>query len=182
MKIRELETDRLILRKLNKDDIKPLWDNFYSDYDKYKFYDQNKINSYEELLERITNQIANYDKDECFNWAIVEKESNELIGNINLHHFNEANNNIKLGYFIFDNYRNKGYATESVLKVVDFTFKEAKIHRIAASAISTNEASNRVLIKAGFRLEGTKKESSISDGKYYDSNIYGLINSEDVKN
>ncbi len=179
MKIKELKTDRLILRKLNKDDIKLLWDNFYSDYDKYKFYDSKKINSYEELAERITEQIANYDKDECFRWAIVEKESNELIGNINFHHYNEVHNNIKLGYFILDNYRNKGYATESVLKVINFAFKKLKVHRISASAISTNEASNRVLIKSGFLLEGTKKEYSRIDGKYYDGNIYGLINSED---
>lgn len=180
MIIRELETDRLILRKLNKDDIKPLWDNFFNDYDKYKFYDDYKINSYEELSERLTKQIENYDKGECFKWAIEEKESNELIGNINLNYYDEFNNNIKLGYFIFDNYRNKGYATEAVLEVINFAFKKAKIHRITATAISTNEASNRVLIKTGFKLEGTRKEDSRIDGKYYDSNIYGLINSEDA--
>ena len=181
MKIRELETDRLILRKLNTDDVKSLWDNFFNDYDKYKFYDDYKINSYEELLEKITKQIANYDKGECFKWAVVEKESNELIGNINLHRYDEVNSNIKLGYFIFDNYRNKGYVTEGVLEVINFLFKEAKIHRITASAISTNKASNRVLIKTGFKLEGTRKEDSRIDGQYYDSNIYGLINPEEIK-
>ena len=175
-KFKELETKRLTFCKVKVEDIQILWDNFFNDYEKYKFYEYERIENYDAFKEQIINQIKKYDEGNYYRWAIIEKESGELIGNINLHHYSEGNNNIKIGYFIFDNYRNKGYASESVLGIVEFGFDELSIHRIVGETIANNIASNKVLLKTGFYLEGIKKEDNRIDGKYYDSHIYAILN------
>ena len=175
MLFKELETDRLNLKKVKIDDTNILWDKFFCNYEEYKFYKFEKIKDYKEYEQIVINQINNYEKGNYYRWNIFIKETNELIGSINLHHYDVNDNNIKIGYFIFKEYRNKGYATECVLKVIDFAFDTLKVHRITAGTIEGNEFSNKTLLKAGFTFEGTKKEDHKIDGKYYDSNIFGLL-------
>ena len=45
----------------------------------------------------------------------------------------------------------KGYTTEALQLVVDFAFRELKLHRIEAGAMLDNIASIRVLEKVGFK-------------------------------
>lgn len=175
-KFKKLETTRLIFRKVKIEDTQILWDSLFNNYDKYKFYEHERIKNYEDFKEKTINQIKRYEDGNYYRWAIIERKTGELIGNINLHHFSEENNNANIGYYIFDTYCNKGYASESVLKIVDFAFNELKIHRITGGTIADNIASNKVLLKTGFSLEGIKKEDHIIDGKYYDSHIYAILN------
>lgn len=174
---KELETENLILRKVNLNDIKPLWDFFYNDYNIYKFYSSVKIN-HNELKKKVKSQIKAYESNTYYRWAIVDKKSNNLIGNINLHHHNKEDNNIKIGYFIFEQYRNKGYATECVFKIINYAFNELKVHRISGMVISYNESSKKVLLKTGFIQEGIMKDNHRIDGIYYDKYIYGILNKE----
>ena len=51
----------------------------------------------------------------------------------------------------------KGYTTEALQLVVDFAFRELKLHRIEAGAMLDNIASIRVLEKVGFKKEGIAK-------------------------
>ena len=175
---KELETDRLILRKLMIEDTQILWDKFFNDYNNYKFYKFEKINSFEEYRENVKNQVGRYNVGNYFRWSIVETETGLLIGNINLHHYDTINNSIKIGYFILENYRNHGYALDSLKRIVEYAFYDLNVHRIAADTVSINATSNKVLTNAGFKLEGLIKENKLIDGIYYDSNLYGIINSK----
>ena len=176
MLFRELETKRLILRKVRLEDAKILWDNFFNDYEEYKFYKYDEIKNYEEFEQNALKQVSSYDEGNYYRWNIVAKETDELVGSISLHHFDNVNNSVKIGYFILPQYRNNGYAIESVLKVIDFAFDVLKVHRISATTIEGNNISNKTLLRAGFVLEGTKKQDHMIDGKYFDSNIFGIIN------
>ena len=181
MLFKELETERLFLRKVKLEDTKILWDKFFSDYQQYKFYEYEEIKNYEEFEQKIANQIKRYPDGEYYRWNVVTKVSGELIGSINLHHYDIVNNNIKIGYFILPEYRNIGYATECVFKTIDFAFDILKVHRITAGTIEGNMGSNKTLLKTGFILEGTKKQDHKIDGTYYDSNIFGLLNTDNLK-
>lgn len=68
-----------------------------------------------------------------------------------------------------------GLATEAVILLLNYAFLELNLHKIKALALAPNAASNRILQKLGFSLEGTFKEESYIDGKYYDLKRYGLL-------
>ncbi|HFJ9286865.1 TPA: GNAT family N-acetyltransferase, partial [Bacillus toyonensis] len=77
-------------------------------------------------------------------------------------------------------HNSRGYTTEALRLVVDFAFRELKLHRIEAGAMPSNIASIRVLEKVGFKKEGIAKENVKINGKWTDHQILAIINSLDV--
>ena len=73
-------------------------------------------------------------------------------------------------------YCGKGIATKAVHLMVDEVFSTlAELHRVSAWVYAPNEASKRVLLKNGFRLEGVLKEAVMCEGEPVDYLVYGLI-------
>jgi len=49
---------------------------------------------------------------------------------------------------------------------------------MCALPFATNAASARVLVKAGYRLEGTLRQSAIKDGRVLDQWVYAILRDE----
>jgi ribosomal-protein-alanine N-acetyltransferase len=81
-------------------------------------------------------------------------------------------------------YHRKGIMTEALAKVIDFAFNELKLRKINICHESLNKASEGLIRKAGFKLEGCQiKQGKIkSTGKIYDRCIYGMLKSEWARN
>lgn len=84
----------------------------------------------------------------------------------------------ELGYFIAENYWGKGITTEAVKQICEYVFNNSDIIRIYAEPFAYNEASCRVLEKAGFQFEGTLKSNAVKNGKIIDMKMYALIKSQ----
>lgn len=78
-----------------------------------------------------------------------------------------------LGYMLETEYRSKGIMTEAVRQICGLAFAELDIERITAYVCSTNIASQRVVCKNGFALEGVMKRAVFKDGNICDLHIYG---------
>ena len=124
------------------------------------------INSVTELenIQGITN-----------NWAIIEK-NHGLIGGLGLHqlHGLDAHKD-EIGYWLGKPFWNQGIMTEVLNKFCDYCFEQRELSRIEAGVFSHNEASMRVLEKAGFEREGYLKKCFIKQGKYIDSVLYAKV-------
>lgn len=72
-------------------------------------------------------------------------------------------------------YQKKGYATESLRKVIDYLFTELNKHRIITSIDPNNENSVRLVERIGFRKEAHFVESLFVNEKWVDDLIYSLI-------
>jgi len=81
----------------------------------------------------------------------------------------------EIGYEIHPNQWRKGFASEAVLKVIQYGFGELGLTRIGAVVFTENEASNQLLSKVGFKNEGILKNYMYQNGKVYDTFIYSLI-------
>ena len=81
-----------------------------------------------------------------------------------------------IGYYLDRNHNGKGYMTEAVTYTADYAFKELGLHRIEAGVMPHNEASIRLLEKAGFEKEGIARESVRINGKWEDHLILSRIN------
>jgi ribosomal-protein-alanine N-acetyltransferase len=62
-----------------------------------------------------------------------------------------ADGTVATGYSLLPEYRGKGYATEAVRALVDWAFGHPEVRKVIAETLSGNEASIRVLERAGFR-------------------------------
>jgi RimJ/RimL family protein N-acetyltransferase len=65
----------------------------------------------------------------------------------------------EIGYELHHGYWNKGLMTEAVKAVLTFGFNEMGLHRIEANPLSTNEQTQRLLLKLGFKKEGALRRT-----------------------
>lgn len=107
-------------------------------------------------------------------FAIRQKEDNLLIGGIDLA-INKKHNNAEIGYWIAEDFWNRGYATEAVKAIIDFGFTQLKLKRIYASHFDFNPASGKVLEKAGMSKEGILKCHTMKNNEYQNHVLYAII-------
>lgn len=81
----------------------------------------------------------------------------------------------EIGYWLGEEYWNRGITTEAVKAVTEYVFSNFDICRIQATVFSLNIASGRVLEKAGYTLEASMKKGIIKDGSIIDELIYAVV-------
>jgi ribosomal-protein-alanine N-acetyltransferase len=83
-------------------------------------------------------------------------------------------NNAELGYWLAEPFWGKGIISSAVREMVNYGFNTFEINRIFARPFGSNLASQRVLEKAGFVLEGRFEKIIIKDGMFHDELIYAI--------
>ncbi len=111
-------------------------------------------------------------------WGIIEKESQKVIGDAGFHNWVVEHDRSEVGYRLFETYRNKGYMTEAMQKIIKFGFQELKLNRIEACISPDNWPSRRLAEKLNFTQEGILREHYRTPEKIYDSVIYSILRSE----
>ncbi len=97
-------------------------------------------------------------------------------GAIGLHRQSDVHRmNAEMGYWLAEPFWGKGIMTGAVGQMVEYGFKTLDINRIFARPYSTNLASQRVLEKAGLRLEGRFAMALYKNGRYLDELIYSIL-------
>lgn len=99
----------------------------------------------------------------------------EVAGSVGLSDINRKNRRAELGYWLARKYWNKGIMTKATSFATRFGFKKLKLARIYAFVFIPNKASQKVLEKNGFRLEGRLKKVIIKNGKFYDNLLYAKV-------
>jgi ribosomal-protein-alanine N-acetyltransferase len=110
-------------------------------------------------LEKFKIYIAANESETNENLLICRIEDNTLCGAVNLSQiFRKAFQNAYLGYYLFEKFTGKGYMTEAVELVLQFAFKDLKLHRIEANVQPENLPSIAVLKRCGFTKEGFSRK------------------------
>jgi len=86
--------------------------------------------------------------------------------------------NAELGYWLAEPFWGRGIATLAVIRMVQYGFETFDITRIFARPYGFNLASQRVLEKAGFRLEARFRDALIKNGVFTDELIYAIRREE----
>jgi len=78
----------------------------------------------------------------------------------------------EIHYSVHPQHRRLGIGTRLVMKAVSAVRSERILRRLEAYALSNNEDSIKILLKAGFHLEGTLRGSVAVGGKWIDQFIF----------
>jgi ribosomal-protein-alanine N-acetyltransferase len=90
-------------------------------------------------------------------WIAVDKASGVPVGSVGIIPVQNSPN-MQLGYAFLPEHWGKGYATELAVAAMHYVFTKTDLHTIYAYTETPNLASQKVLLKAGFSLVGTKME------------------------
>lgn len=70
----------------------------------------------------------------------------------------------EIGYWLGSKFQGKGIATESIRLVCDHAFNTLRLGRLFATIYESNHASQKVLLKNGFEIEGIRKNAVMKNG------------------
>lgn len=173
-----LSTPRLLLRSLELEDAEDVF-KLRSDPEMMRYIPRPlalDLDDAKKHIEVIKEMIG---KNEGINWAITDNAyRNKLMGIIGLYRIDEENSRAEIGYMLLPKYQKKGYIAEAISCILTFAFKEIRFHSIQAHIDPQNYASENVLIKSGFKKEAHLREHEYFDGRFWDTVIYSMLNSE----
>lgn len=152
-----LETDRLILRKLKKEDAYQAFENWTNDELVTRYVTWNPHKNVENTLKLFEIWENNYEMEHTYKWVVELKDTSEVIGTIDVVRKNIEQKTAEIGYCYGSKYWNKGYGTEALKKVLDFLFNEVGFEVISACHVIDNVGSGKVMEKAGLIYEATLK-------------------------
>ena len=84
-------------------------------------------------------------------WVIIERGSGLAVGTIGFFGPPDSGGEAMIGYGLVESARGRGFATEALRALVGYAFERPSVARLTADPDLDNEASHRVLRKAGFR-------------------------------
>lgn len=176
-----LETDRLILRKINKNDYKKAFKNWCNSKKVEKYVTWNKHNDELETKEIYDKWILEYDNT-TYRWIIELKSNHDVIGTIGVSKKFLSSSTCELGYCLGDKYWNLGIMTEAITEVERFLFVDCKAETIWAEYLENNPASGKVMEKVGMKYEGTLRKRVVDkQGIRNDLIVYSILKEEYFK-
>lgn len=171
-----LKTQRLLLRQVNANDADTLW-SLRSNDEVMRYIPRPYLKSREDALELIAMFDDKIENGIGINWGITFLDNPEkIIGIIGHYRMKPEHYRAEVGYMIFPEYNGKGIVSEALQVVVEYGFKEMKLHSIEAILDPENKGSEKVLLKNGFVKEGHFIESEYYEGRFLDSVIYSKLN------
>ncbi|MBI3511926.1 MAG: GNAT family N-acetyltransferase [Bacteroidetes bacterium] len=172
-----LHTERMVLCRIVKEDAEEMF-RMRCETKGRKYLERDAPASVEEIHELIGKIDHGISNNEVISWAMKEKDSKKLIGNISFHKTNPQHHRAEIGYQLFSEYWNKGFASEAIQRVIAFGFEVMKLHSIEANVNPLNEVSIHLLQKFNFVKEAHFKENYFYNGKFFDTGIYSLLNNK----
>ena len=113
-------------------------------------------------------------------FKICRKDDGRFIGLIGLKMGKVKYSTAEAWFKIHKNFWRNGYATEALIKLLEFGFNNLNLHRIEAGCADENIASGKVLEKAGMIREGIKRKKLPLKRGWTDNYFYGILE-EDFK-
>ncbi|MEO0391739.1 MAG: GNAT family protein [Pseudomonadota bacterium] len=124
---------------------------------------------------RITQQCEDWNADRAYHFLIWRQADPVLVGGMALTHIRRGVAQAgTLGYWLAADHTGQGLMTEALLGVIDFAFATLGLNRLEAATMLTNQPSQRLLARAGFRQEGQAPDYLKIAGQWQDHWLYGL--------
>ena len=153
----QFESERLLYRPITISDAEALFE-LDSNPNVHLYLGNNPVTSIDEVLGYINSIQQQYSNYGIGRFAVVLKETNEVMGWAGLKYITEPENNhvnfYDLGYRLQEKHWRKGYALEAAKAWLDYGFNEMDIQKMYASAHVDNLGSNTILQRIGMKQNG----------------------------
>lgn len=144
-----LNSDRIYLQEISQDDYKALSKILQ---DEEVMYAYNGAFSDEETQNWLDNQLKRYNELGFGLWAVILKETGEMIGQCGLTIQDcKEQKVLEIGYLFQKKFWHKGYATEAAKICKEYAFKVLEAESVYCIIRDTNIASQNVALRLGMK-------------------------------
>lgn len=175
-----MESNRVLLRPLLLKDTQSLYLNVGTDPEIFQwmtFAGPKSAEDYEQLTARLVKESeTNFRKS----FAVVLKESNQVVGHTSFMDFQERNQSIEIGTtFYGKKYWRSFVNTECKLLLLTNAFEVQKLHRVTLKTDGKNERSKAAITRIGATYEGALRENmQRPDGSWRDTAYFSILENE----
>lgn len=173
-----IETQHLILRKFAFSDSDAMLKNWVADEKIQSLYSESVYSTQEAVHELLEKYIGSYEREDYYRWAIIDKDTNECIGQIAYWLVDNKNHFAEIEYCIGSAFQCRGYATEATKAVIAFGFEQIHLHKVQICTKTINQPSKRVIEKCGFTYEGTLRDYFYMNDTYIGRLYFSMLRSE----
>lgn len=170
-----IETPRLILRRFTLEDAQAMYDNWASDPEVSKYLTWPAHRSVDVSRTVLEAWVADYEKEDNYQWAIELKSLGQPVGSISVVSHNDRARLVHIGYCMGKAWWHQGIMPEALKAVMDFFFQEVGVNRVESRHDPNNPNSGRVMQKCGMKYEGTFRQSDWNNQGICDASWYALL-------
>ena len=117
-------------------------------------------------------------ENSAFPLGIFDAFSGKVIGGAGIHNVNKAYDIGSIGYWVAENYRNKGVAKAAARLSANIGFNDLGLQRLEIVINKNNTLSEKVALSIGAKLEGVARNRLKTNGVQSDALVYSLIPSD----
>lgn len=129
---------------------------------------------------RFDARLAALDDDDASEKLVsfVVDVDGRAVGGASLFGFDSFAHHAEAGISLVRDARGRGIGTAAIAQLVEFGFVRCNLRRIHLQAIASNAGAIRAYEKAGFVVEGRRREHAWVRGGYEDIVLMGILRSE----
>ncbi|UOQ84676.1 GNAT family N-acetyltransferase [Gracilibacillus salinarum] len=169
-----IETDRLILRQVTKDDAESMLA-YLSDQDVMKYYGLEPFKSIDDALDELAWYQSIFEENKGIRWGITIKEQGRVIGSCGFLNFVSEHRRSEIGFELSKEYWGYGIASEALGAIITYGFEQWNLQRIQALIEPPNSSSKKLVESKGFIQEGLLRNYEFTCGKFDDLLMYSLL-------
>jgi diamine N-acetyltransferase len=171
--MKTLKGEHIILRALEPEDL----DFLYQIENNESFWEishtQTPFSKYI-LREYLENAHLDIYESKQLRFLIEEKSTKKQVGMIDLFDFNPQHKRAGIGILIHPDFERKGFASETLSILINYSFSHLQLHQLYANITSSNSKSLKLFKKHKFEEVGVKKDWILSEGKFKDEVLFQL--------
>lgn len=131
--------------------------------------------SEEEVAGWIEEWRAAWGEERGAQWAVVDAESDVLVGRVALRDILLGDGVAEVAYWTTAAARGRGVAARATTALARWALDAIGFHRLELMHSVANQASCRVATKTGFALEGTKRSALLHRDGWHDMHLHARV-------
>jgi len=172
MFLKELETERMLLKNISSDDREFVFSQFSDDkVNKYLFDAEPLVDI--QGADEIIDFYLQPEPRSKHRWILIRKSDKIKMGTCGFHCWNSNAGTVEVGYDMKEAFWGNSYMQEAMKEIIAFAVQNMNIKRIDACVYVGNSKSIAVVERLGFSFDGVTK-NEVFRGLEYPHNIYSL--------
>ena len=172
-----IEAGPFAFRMLGEGDVEDLFA-IFGDVETMRYWSHEAFETIEQARNYLRQIEDGFDKRTLFQWGLVRRSDDRVIGTGTLCGFDDARHNASIGYALARSEWGAGVMSRALPELIRFGFETLGLHRIEADVDPRNPGSIRLLEKIGFSKEGYRREAYFVNDELQDAVMYGLLKRE----
>ncbi|MFK0065613.1 GNAT family N-acetyltransferase [Streptomyces sp. NPDC091046] len=170
-----LTGDKTVLRPFTTEDADVMWE-IINDPEVVRFTFEP---STELTLDRLRSWygVRTADPDRL-DLAVTDRATGELVGEVVLYEWDPSARSCTFRTLMGPRGRGRGLGSEATRLVVGHAFEQVGLHRVQLEVYADNPRARRVYEKAGFVVEGVRREAALRGGEWVDDVLMAVLEHE----